>query len=340
MKFQQVEAFKKHIEEALPHHRPMVYALLIEDSYERKWVINSIISCMNKGDLDWAVSTYYTHDCDYSTFIEELLTPNLFSKERIIVYEGIEKLKKEELDDFLSDIKTLSSDTLLILSGSSLKSASDFYKNLKKEVVMLDLTLEKPWERKDRLIRWGLEYIHQKGKTIEREAASLLFETKQPDLALFIQEIEKLITYVGERKKIEKRDVAALSTKELSPLGWQVAERVIWGETSPSFQDADGAEFHLLLGQMRYQLQLGLSLATAIELDQEEEFKNAYPNLKPKTIEKNRRLAKILTAAYFIQGLHDLFDLETKFRMGGSEPSLLLDLFTAKLERRRSHVAY
>ena len=338
MKFQQVEAFKKHLEEALPHHRPMVYALIMEDSYERKWVIHSILSCMNKGELTWEASTYYAQDCDYSTFKEELFTPNLFSKERVMIYEGIEKLKKEEVDDFIPHLKTLEADTLLVLSGSSLKSGSDFYKNLKKELIMLDLSLEKPWDRKDRLIRWGLEYIHQKGKTIDREAIPLLFETKPLDLALFIQEIEKLVTYVGDRKKIEKGDVATLSTKEFSPLGWQVAERVIWGDASPSFQDADASEFYLLLGQMRYQLQLGLSLATALELDQEEEFKNIYPNLKPKIMEKNRGLAKKLTSTYFIQGLHDLFDIETKFRIGGNEPALLLDLFAAKLERRRSHV--
>jgi len=93
---------------------------------------------------------------------------------------------------------------------------------------------------------------------------------------------------------------------------------------------------HLLMGQMRYQLQMGLTIAVCIETHQEEEISKVYPKLRPKTLDKYKLCAKKLTSTYFLESFHDLFDLELKSRSGGAKPTLLLDLFIAKIQAKRS----
>jgi DNA polymerase-3 subunit delta len=337
MRYLSVEAFEKHVEEALPHHPSSLYTLLLADPFERRWLVDSILSPLKKECLSWNVERYLASEYTVYSFIEELSSETLLSSKRILIYDEIEKIKKGEWSLLFHSLQSLSSGTLVILSGTSV-SEPHFYDTLKKEIILLDLSSEKPWDRKERLRRWLLDKVRRQGKMLSTADLAPLLERRGWNFAFLLQEIDKLITYVGEKKSIDQQDIERLCRGELSAVEWKLSEAIIWGgNISPL--TLDPSSFHLLMGQLRYQLHVGLIIATSLETRQEAKIQEVYPKLRPASLHRYKTLSKKFTSLYFLRGLHDLFDLELNSRIGGGSPSLLLDIFMAKLHKRRSHAS-
>lgn len=304
MKFLKAESFEKHFEESLPDHLSLLYLLLMPDPFEREFLMQRMTR---------AIHREHVH-LDVDTLLEEIESPSLFSKKRVLICDDIEKLNSKTLP--------LSSDLILILMG---KSEPLFFEALKKEAVTLDLTKEKPWERKSRLQRWLLESARSKGKVLEADAVAYLLEFGHADFALLLQELEKAIIYAGSESQVSLAMVKAITT--LSPLqtGWQLSEALVWGGSLNCRSIKELDDLHALIGQIRYQLNLGVTLASG----------NDAPKLSPKRSEKLKSLATSYSLPYFVKGLKDLFDLELKMRSNITNHTLLLEYFYAKLSERR-----
>jgi len=305
LKFLKAEPFEKHLEESLPDHLSPLYLLLVPDPFEREFLAKRITSSLDRE----------VRHLNIDTLLREIESPSLFSQKRVLICDEIEKLKIRALP--------LPSDLVLILMG---KSVPTFFEAVKKVGITLDLTNEKPWDRKSRLQRWLLECVRSKEKTLAHDAAAYLIELGHTHFAMLLQELEKAIIYAGDEKQITLEMVKAIGT--LSPLqtGWQLSETLVWGGTlnRKSIKELD--DLYGVMGQIRYQLNLGVTLASGHEA----------PKLSPKRSEKLKVLAKSLSASYFAKGLKDLFKLELRMRSGITNHTLLLDHFHATLTKRRN----
>jgi len=329
VKFLKIDAFEKHIKEALPDHPSSVYTLLISDAFERKFVRERLWEAWD-GQDKIAVSL--------DDLSEAISSPSLFAEKRCLVSDEIEKYKKNDFESLLPILETLPRDLLLIMGGSSLKAFPSFYETMKKEMVLLDLTGEKPWDRKNRLHRWILEFAHEKGKSLAPDAATYLLDFSPIDFSMLIQEVDKAATFVGEDRTITLQAVKAVCHFKGAQRGWELSEALIWGGSIhyPSLHHLDSAAFYGFVGQLRYQLKLGVLVATALEKGEEETIMREYPRLRPKALEKYKTQAERFTSSYFLKGMQALFDLELKSR-SGIDTTLLLDLFAFKLQRGRFH---
>ena len=303
MKFLKAEAFEKHLVESLPAHLSPLYILLMNDAFERDFLAKRIVRATGL-------------PCQRVTeeeLLEEISSPSLFSEKEVLLCDEIEKSKEKTLP--------LSEHLILILMGNAEPPFFDF---VKKVAVTLDLTKEKPWESKSRLQRWLLEEARAKGKTLSSDAATYLSEGGA-DFAFLLQELEKAALYAGEDKQISLEYVKAVGS--LSPLqtGWQISEALVWGGTLSRRSVNALEDLYSLVGQIRYQLNLGLTLASGKEA----------PKLSPKRADKLKALAQSLSLSYFISGLKELFTLEMRMRSNITNPILLLDTFHAKLAEKR-----
>ncbi|NGX51022.1 MAG: hypothetical protein K1060chlam2_00879 [Chlamydiae bacterium] len=303
LKFLKAEPFEKHIGDSLPDHPSSLYLLIMPDPFERNFLAKRIMSALD----------FERHTLDVETLLDEIESPSLFSKKRILICDEIEKLKAKKL--------LLPDDLVLILMG---KAEPNFFDAIKKEAVTLDLSKEKPWERKSRVQRWLLESAQARGKTLATDAAAHLLELGHADFASLLQELEKAALYAGNEKQISLEMVKAVGT--LSPIqtGWQLSEALVWGGTLNRRSMRELCDLYSIVGQIRYQLNLGITLASGREA----------PKLPPKRREKLQSLATSLRTSYFAEGLKDLFELELKMRSGITNQLLLLDHFHAKLRGR------
>ncbi|MCB1107854.1 MAG: hypothetical protein KDK76_07150 [Chlamydiia bacterium] len=286
MKYVKVEPFEKHIEEALPDHPSPLYFILIDDPFERYYLAKRVAKKLNLP-------------------LKDSFENSLFSEKGVVICDEVEE---EDLP--------LNPDLIAIVTG---KKAPPFFKKREKEGVTLDLTGEKPWDRKGRLQRWLQQHAREEGKNLSIDGAAYLAEFSHADFARLYQELEKTIIYAGDEKTITLKMIQTICKLDHEQNGWQLSEAVVWGGKAHLGE----TDLYTLIGQLRYQLQLGLQIASGKEPSKS----------SPKKIDKVRKAD--LQATYYVEGLKELFNLEMKMRSNISNQKLLFDHFRAKLAARR-----
>ena len=150
-----------------------------------------------------------------------------------------------------------------------------------------------------------------------------MFSAIGPDLTLLSMELEKLICFVGKKQTIDLSAAHALVTPSKEQSSWQIAEQIVWERKLP--RKIASNDFPVLIGSIRYQLDVGLALHTLSA----DEFQQCYPKLRPRTLDKYRGYR--LPANYFKKGLLALYKAERLFKDGVSNGGLCLDLFIGHL---------
>ncbi len=268
-----------------------------------------------------------------SEVVNQLNSRSLFGSARIVVCDGLEKLKKSGWEPLLAYAESPSTFSHLILGSSSAKNTTDLYQKGKKELVVLDLSEEKPWDRKTRFQRYIIEYTLKEGKTLSLDAALHLLDHIGLDLPSLEQELTKLICYVGERKAIALSDVEQICATEKTVSTWQLSEMIVWEAKAVSPPLAIDLSWLLpFLGQLRYQLQIGLQLAVMIDTHMLlGDMAKQLPQLRGALFDKRMAVAKQRGQEYFRSGLQSLFEIEVLAKNSGGTAVLLFDLLTAKL---------
>jgi len=326
MKFQKLEAFEKHFKEAYPKHLSSVYAVICGQESERKKILTSLIHLLEK-------------ECDLKKChlakeaLEHLNSGSLFSGKVAAVLEGVDSLLESEIELLNKYVMAPNPMGHLLLGAGSSKNITALYAKGKKEMVILDLSAEKPWEERQRLQKWIVQTIHAQKKTVLPDAVEALLDRLPSDRLLLTQEIEKLLCYAADRKEITRADVEAICSSSIEQNHFQLAQQLIWGglKTVPEIDDL--ATLLPLVGLMRNQLEMGLKIATLLSKGAgQEEISAAFPRLWPKALQQCIDGARALSASYFKAGLMNLFDLELGLKTSQGQPEVLFTIFCAKLK--------
>jgi DNA polymerase-3 subunit delta len=333
MRYQNLAAFDKHLSEAFPNHISPIYGVVVSCDYDRRKMVKKIGSCLLRKKTESQWICFEAGVDSAATVIEQLNTRSLFGGFSVIFFDGIERLKKDEMDELSTYLTNPSHTSFLILGSATPKNLGELYQKGKKEMVVLDLSDEKPWERQRRLQEWLSEEAKKVGKTLSSDATSYLFEHIGLDLPALHQEVAKLLCYVGDRMTIQKQDAAAICTVKAELTSWQLADGVVWGkEGIPAEKKADLAFILPFIGQLRYQLQVGLQIAELLTKNAtSQEISRRFAQLRPQALEKQLAIARQKKPEYFQKGLLALFDFEFSAKSSSIDLGILFDRFLAKL---------
>ncbi len=333
MKFQKLDALERHFKDSFPDHLCPVYIICSASESERKKIMGSLAKRLER-------------ECDLRRFgalneaLDHLNEGSLFSSKLASVFDGVDLLTKSELDLLNKYILSPNQKGYLILGSSSSKPIAEIYLSGKKEIVLLDLAKEKPWEEKERLQKWMVQVLHSKKTAIRPDAVEKLLARFEADRLLLQQEIEKLICYVGQREEITGQDVEAVcfGKSEINP--FQLAREVIWGAVKQPPKIRDLSVLLPLVGQLRFQLEMGLKISVMLRKGHSQaEIGASFPRLFPKvlqtTIEQTRRYGE----APFKEGLKYLYDMELGIKTSRAKPEILFSIFCANFQRELLHSA-
>ncbi|MBM3192198.1 MAG: hypothetical protein FJZ63_06085 [Chlamydiae bacterium] len=215
----------------------------------------------------------------------------------------MEKASKSFLEAFLNYLQE-TPPSPIIMEGEDFKEAK-FYEKLKKELVVVELTKEKPWEKKQRLFSWIEALCKKEGKTIARDVLETLYDACDKSLSFLYQETEKLLLYTGSEKTITRAHLQALCSLEGETNPWSLAEAIVWQDSKPLWQKGvqeaiDSSNFYAMLGQLRYHYQLGLQLQESFcQKFSVEETLKTFPQLQPKLVQKAYECLGKLPSNYF-----------------------------------------
>ena len=333
MKFQQLSAFEKHLEKASPDHLSRVYLVVAPCPFERKRICERICGAIQKKEQKISVLTFDAVE-GWAKACEELDTICFLSGHRIVILDEADKLKKSSLEALTAYLAKPSPYIYLILSASAAKHFSHMYEQGKKELIVCDLSAEKPWERERRLKDQLLKMAASEKKVLTREAADMLLERIGTDLAQLELEMSKLFCYCLDRPQIAVEDVQTLCHAERSASIWKMAEAIVWQEKTVSMDDAawELSSFLPLLGNVRSHVQQGMQFAVHLE-EGKPVHEISLPFFKPQLLEKITPIVRERGTAFFKKALAVVFEIEMLAKNSGLSPSLLLDLLAAKMHK-------
>lgn len=321
MKFQTVEAFEKHLKEAFPVHPSSIYLVASPHDFERKkWIDEITRFFLKKGECDVKIAN------NVQEALIHLKTVSLFGG---IPVATLDRIEEQDFSGLSTYVAKPSSFSYLILGTASLKQLSDFYDQGKKEIIILDLTLEKPWQREKRMKKQLSAHIVREGKVLSGANLDLLFQQLPLEMGILEQEINKLISYVGDKKEITLDDLRAISCTGKAKEGWQIADDIVWNNKMITEELEDTVLFGLI-GQIRYYLEKGFVIASLVEKGNSlQEIAEQNPDISSSLLEKYG--AKPKKSSFFKKGLKLLFQLELSAKNSVAEPQVLFTIFCGKL---------
>lgn len=330
MKFQKIAPFEKHFKESYPDHLSPIYLVVCPKEGERKKILASLASFLER-DSD------FKRCPTIKDTVQHLMSGSLFSGKMGALFDGVEQLLKGEVEPLIQYSKKPNPSSYLILGAASSKNVADLYKAGKKEMVVLDLSSEKPWEEKQRLQAWVVQFVHSRKKKITPDAVEALFEQLPPDRLLLQQEVEKLLTYMGDRQEATRKDVATICSTGLEEKPFQVAQTIAFGKLEGVPQFDDVSTLLPLVASLRNQLEMGLKMCALLKKEaSHQDIEAAFPRLWPKALNQALEGAKRKGAPFYKGALQDLFELELGLKSNAARPAAL---FTRFLATRDCHLS-
>lgn len=240
------------------------------------------------------------------------------------------KKEKELLEGFITKPSEFA---FLVIGTSSLKDFTSVSSSAKNEVVVLDLTQEKPWDRQKRLQQWLTERCLREGKKISQAVATELLDACGPDIMLIEQELLKLIVFVGERPIISSDDIKKVGINYVLPSGWHMAEALVWEGRSPIKDPSfDLSDLLPLLGQVRYHLTTARQFSYYVSQGlSREETSQHFPQVRQNSFEKYFQLSTSHLPAFFDEALKILFKIELLSKNSSLSAGFLWEYLVAQI---------
>lgn len=318
LKYVAYSPFEKHLNNTMQDHSALIYMFVVPCAYERRQIVECVATKLQKKLIKLDCSTH-----SWSLVFEQLHTPDLFGNKasQCIYWDGIDEIKDH--NGLLTYVQHPTPGTLLAIGSGQMQAVADIYNKGKKEIVVLDLSQEKPWERQNRLNDVIVAEAHREGKQLQNGAFLALWQRIGADLSALQQELRKLICYIGEDKEISIADVTAISAQDEQTSSWQLAEQMLFAcEVVPRIRSRDLSFAIAFIGQLRYLLHNGIKIADAVAIGKSPE---SAVQVKPALLQKYLDCLHRRSLRYFSKAAHVLYMCELDLKSSSVDSSIILD---------------
>lgn len=182
-----------------------------------QYIIEEIINLIIQKAVDPSlkqlnVEKYYCPETDSETIVTSALSIPMLSDRKVIVVRDYEKINDSKA--IRHYLEHPSQSTILILSANTIDKRKSIFSLLSKNGVVVKCENLK----RDELSQWIKKRVNLYQKEISDTAVEMLFDLKGDSLQDIYSEIEKIVTFVGEKTKIEERDILTVTraTKEFN----------------------------------------------------------------------------------------------------------------------------
>lgn len=151
---------------------------------------------------DFNLDILYGSECDVRQVLATCAGFPMMAERRVVIVREFDKLSENRTFSAYAERPNSASVVLLVCSGKPNFSTHP-YRALRQHAVTCEF---KPLDAR-RLPRWIETRIRGFGREIEPRALQMLSDTVGSDLATASTEIDKLLTYAGERSKLTEDDV-------------------------------------------------------------------------------------------------------------------------------------
>lgn len=176
---------------------------LLERSLQRQ--IGKLVSADFR---DFNLTQYFGKECRAEQIIADAMTLPMFAGQRVIHVKRAEELQADALELFTEYLKSPSPDCSVFFQAAKIDLRRKFFTELKKA----DLLVEFKKLRDENLPGFVSKEVEACGRKIDPEAAELLVYYTGNNLRELVSQIEKLVSFIGERRVVSVADVREIAS--------------------------------------------------------------------------------------------------------------------------------
>lgn len=250
--------------------KPTSIYLVFGDSFLVEDALGRLLASLRAGSGgDLAIETVDAKEQGTDGVIAEIMSPSLFSLNKVTIVKGFELSSRSKLTRELEKCIAagLAPGQFLVLVPNKTDKRLRIIKAVAKQGGLMEL----PGLSHDGLREWIVDRFRGEGKTIAPAVAEALIELKgEDDLRAVNSEVEKIVTYVASRKRIDQADVEALVGRSKTEKVWELIGLVAAREVGDSLETLgdllEASEspigiIYLLSREVRWLIQARLFLA-------------------------------------------------------------------------------
>ena len=199
-----------------------VYLITGTESFLADEAMRSIAAAIKAKAGDYARSYYHGDEADLATILGLLRTMDLFSPNRLVIVSPADRFVQRHPAPLAGYASAPPPHAFLVL----VVAKADARKKLTKAVESAGglVACRQVYPRD--IVPWIMARVKAMNRQIESAAAARLAEFLGTDLGTIAGELDKLATYLGDRKKITAADVDAVSLRDRSRVVFEVTDAI------------------------------------------------------------------------------------------------------------------
>ena len=329
----------------LENGKPIPAILLLgEEAYLRDTCREQLIErFVPEAARTWAVSRYSAGRGETQAALDQAQTMAMLSPQQVVFLEdvkAIEELGEKNRDAAVAQLEAYLKNpapfTVLVLEATGLDQRMKLGKLLAEKALVVECGLgEKPEERQAAAVALARAIGKEQGVEFEKGAAEDLAEFVAADLMRLKTEIDKLATYVAEKKVIGRADVSALVISEKTTTVWELADLLASSQSKKAQEFLDrllreGEEPVRIVGGIAWMFR---KLIEASELKggtngwQAARALGMAPAQAELALQNARKISKLRLLA----GLHALRNADDRLKGSGAEPRTVMEFLVTQL---------
>ncbi len=220
----------------------MIYAFLGKENALKEEALEELKKqALDGASADLNCTVFYPEQLEPHQFQDAVNTQPFLSPKRFVVVRDFDRILQPVKDSISNYLKDPSKNTVLVLTADLSEKETrsrkeDFFSMVLECATVRDFA---PLQGV-MLSRYLKENISSNKKTVDEQTISLLVEKLGNDLGKLRRAIDNLVTYVGERQKIEKTDVEALVGRSLEESVFDLTKAVCRRQTARSLTILSG----------------------------------------------------------------------------------------------------
>ncbi len=233
-----LEILKKQIKENTLQN---VYLFYGAEEYLIKYYINVITKLIVNEENSELNYIFFEGKTYVDTIIANCETLPIFSDKKLVIAKnsGLLKSKKGDAADTGSDKKSTKDKlseyvenippyTCLILVETEIDKRLKLINAIKKYGLIVELDFQKPAD----LVKWVVKVFKSYNKSIEQMPASYLVENSEYSMTELLNEIDKIVNYVGDKPQITINDIESVCNKSIKSRIFDLTDAVSEGNIS------------------------------------------------------------------------------------------------------------
>lgn len=339
MKTNDLKSLQKHLKDSSIEELAPVYLVNGKDEADKRTALKSLQSVLLQGQDDsFALKIF---DCaaaaQIGDILQELEAIPFLGGNSVVTVQNVDKLDKPGKEALQKYIAKPNDKVFLLMTAAGLSGSTNLFKMADKNGIVLQLLAEKPWEKESRVMEWIAEKCKKSGKKIGKSACHHLVKQIGVDMILLENELEKLISYVGERREIVDHDVGAICVRVPLETVWQLGEAIFQRDVPKVLRVtrsliADGNSLFVLLAQIRRQFQTGYHICSVVTNGgSTQEITKAFPYMTGRILERNIRQAQNYGMHRFKKGMILINETDVLSKNSSTNPDFLLEMLVVKL---------